>query len=1055
MRLSITAKLYLGFLSAIVITIIIGIVTYQSIQSQQENARWLRHSYQVINKVDDIQNILIDMETGRRGFRATNQKKFLEPYNSGLLNIMPAINDLKNQVKDNPQQLSNVQILESKVLGVLQLWQEYGQDASAYTMDIVIRMTDTEKQKMDDIRQHINKITNLETDLRIKREQVNERSLSLTSNISIIGSFAVLVIILILIYFIISEFNNRRRAEAAVQENLQEVKLLNEESNNKNWLLTGVASVNNGLQDKDDISTLAKSALNVVAAYINATAGALYIYKEDQESLIMVASSALPASTQRQFKIGEGLVGQAANTNQAYITKNIPSTYWSIHSATGSGIAGEVVCVPLWYNKELKGVLEFGTFGHFSDLQIDFLNNIAYNIATAINGAESKEKVMLLLEQVQIQKLDLQNQQEELRQTNEELTRQAEVLQASEEELRVQEEELRQINAELEEKNETVEISRQALAQKASELEITGKYKSEFLANMSHELRTPLNSVLILAKILSENKQANLTTKQIEYANIIHKSGTDLLNLINDILDLSKIEAGKIDFNFEDVKISSIIKDISQTFHVISEEKSIAFDQVKEDDVPDTIYTDKQRLEQVIKNLLSNAFKFTPAHGAVTLSFKVSDNTSHLTNNTLHKASKVMLIEVKDTGIGIPAEKQQLIFEAFQQADGSTSRKYGGTGLGLSISKELVKKLGGEIRLSSSENEGSTFSLYLPLDKVSFQEDVVNTEKETLPTREEQYDLTGIIEQTKIADDRKIINPADRTMLIIEDDPQFAYIVQDFARSRGYKTIVALQGDEGLYYARKYRPSAITLDIQLPVIDGWTLLKLLKSDERLREIPVHVISATDIDKSGGAALAFIKKPVEKDDLEKAFNLINRNIYSDIKKLLVIADNNSIDNFIKKVFQEKHADLEYDLVTNEADAIHKMHDIKYDCIIVDMSHQLEKGKKELKHIHAKAKNTDTPIIIYLDEDLSNKDEAHLKRLSDVIIRDSSQAKDRLMDELELFLYKVQEVESTPFPKSALNNNIGQETTLQNKKVLLADDDMRNVFALTTLLEENEM
>ncbi|RYE26308.1 MAG: histidine kinase, partial [Sphingobacteriales bacterium] len=492
MKISVTGKLYLGFLSAVIITILIGVVTYQSIQSQQENAVWLRHSYQVINQVDAIQNILVDMETGRRGFRATNQKRFLEPYNNGLLHIMPAINDLKDLVKDNPQQLDNVQGLETRVLDLVQLWRLFGQDATGYTLDTIIQMTDREKDKMDAIRSHINKIINSETDLRINREKINKQSLNFTSNISIIGTIAVLAIILILIYFIISEFNNRRKAEAAVQENLLEVKLLNDESNNKNWLLTGVADVNDGLQNKDDTISVAKSALSVIANYVDAVAAAIYTYREDEDALVLQASHALPTNTQKYFKIGEGLVGHAANSREATITKDIPTSYWTVQSATGASTAGEVICIPLWYNKELKGVLEFATFSEFSPLQINFLNNISYNIATALNGADSREKVMLLLEQVQLQKLDLQNQQEELRQTNEELTRQAEVLQASEEELRVQEEELRQINAELEEKNEAVELSRQALSQKASELEITGKYKSEFLANMSHELRTPL-----------------------------------------------------------------------------------------------------------------------------------------------------------------------------------------------------------------------------------------------------------------------------------------------------------------------------------------------------------------------------------------------------------------------------------------------------------------------------------------------------------------------------------------------------------------------------------
>jgi signal transduction histidine kinase/DNA-binding response OmpR family regulator len=915
---------------------------------------------------------------------------------------------------------------------------------------MIIMMMDREKTHMDAIRSQISKVSNLEKTYLAERTSQNEKSLDSTKLIIIVGTLLIQVIIVILIYFILNEFTNRKKAEQAVKENLDEVKALNELADSKNWVLSGVANINDSLQGADDIPGLSKNIVDAIVKYLRAQAGALYTINEDNGKLELQNGNSLPANATKSFNIGDGLIGSAARQNEILVINNVPADYWSLQSGTGSAKPGHILLLPLWFGNQLKGVLELASFSGFTEQDEDVLNTVANNIAIAINAVESRDKVMALLEQVQLQKIDLQNQQEELRQTNEELTRQAEVLQASEEELRVQEEELRQINAELEEKNEAVEVSRQALSQKARELEVTGKYKSEFLANMSHELRTPLNSVLILAKILSENKPANLTDKQVEYANIIHKSGTDLLTLINDILDLSKIEAGKIDLNIEDVKIDHVLRDIGQTFYVVAEEKSINFIKQKADNLPETITTDKVRLEQVIKNMLSNAFKFTPKDGTVTLEFKEA-NKNGLFEPSLKNAEHVLEISVTDTGIGIPEEKQQLIFEAFQQADGSTSRKYGGTGLGLSISKELIKKLGGEMKLKSQEGKGSTFSIFIPLDHVVLKS--TPQVMDQTPATDVEPLLKDVVEQTRIADDRNNIQKGDSTILIIEDDPQFARIVQDFAKSKNYKTIVALQGDEGLYYARKYKPSAIVLDIQLPVIDGWSVLKIIKADEKLKHIPVHIMSATDVDKSGGSALAFLKKPLEKDDLENAFTLLGTHIKSDIKKLLILSADTSIDAYIRQAVQPKHDDLVCDYAVSEDVAIDMLKKQTYDCVIVDIGNQLEKGKIELQHISAQVKDDEIPVILFLNEDISSKDELYLKRFSDVIIRNSSQAKDRLMDEVELFLYKVQESKDSFTPRAVAEAI--DEKALQGKKVLVVDDDMRNVFALTTLLEEKEM
>ena len=1049
MKLSTYTKLYLGFAVAILLAIFIGTANYLTFQNQADESNWLRHSYEVNNKIAEVHNLAIEMQSRRRGYRLTNRSEFLQPYFAARLQIFPSIKELQDLVTENITQQKNADKLATDISALISYWESLSTDSQTSDQEI-LDITVHEKRITYIIREDVASMLGEETRLLNERQVTNEQALAEAKIISIAGTVLVQLIIIVLIYFIIREFRNRQKAEQKVQENLAEVNQLNEEANNRNWLLSGVSNVNDGLQGKDDLDGLAEGIVNSVVSYIDAPAGALYVYNDDHRRLEMKASASLPAGVKTIYNIGEGLIGQAANFNEAVVTKNIPAEYWTLQSAAGNALPGEVICLPLRLNKELKGVLEIARFGRFTPADVDLLNTIGDNIAMAISSTDAREKVMALLEQVQEQKIHLQNQQEELRQTNEELTRQAETLQASEEELRVQEEELRQMNVELEEKNEAVEISRRALSNKARELEITGKYKSEFLANMSHELRTPLNSILILAKLLSENKASNLTDKQTEYSRIIHKSGTDLLNLINDILDLSKIEAGKVDLFFEDVSTDGMLDDLGETFMVVSEQKGIKFIRQKGKGVPDAICTDKLRLEQVIKNLLSNAFKFTPNEGTVILALNAVKKKSAQGGDDI----PVIEIAVTDTGIGISEDKQQLIFEAFQQADGSTNRKYGGTGLGLSISKELIRKLGGEIQLKSTEGKGSTFSVYLPIDK-NASADIEDTVQEAEVPEISADQMSDVIVQNQVPDDRDRLQKGDKVMLVIEDDPAFASVVQDFAHGRGFKTIVALAGDEGLFYVRQYKPSAIILDMQLPVLDGWSLLKILKADAKLKHIPVHVISGTDnLEKLGDAAIAYLKKPIEKEDLENAFNTISKHIANDVKKVLVISGSHlKNDDSLTKVLSERHPDMQAFYASSDVEAIAVLQKEKFDCVVVDIGADLKKGIEEVKRIYQLTKTSNTPVIIYLDKDLDNKDELALKKVSDAVIRDSRDAKNRLMDELELFLYKVEE--DTPKPGRRPRAAMVDEKVLSGKKVLLADDDMRNVFALTTLLEEYEM
>jgi signal transduction histidine kinase/DNA-binding response OmpR family regulator len=766
------------------------------------------------------------------------------------------------------------------------------------------------------------------------------------------------------------------------------------------------------------------------------------LLEDDKKSLKMSASVAVSSSGNTSFEVGVGIVGNAATLRTLSITKGIPDDYWKIESGLGETSGkGQIVCMPLWVGANLKAVVELGNLNEFTDKQMLLLETVSNSLATAINARQSRLKITALLEKVQEQQEAMTQQHEELRQTNDELNRQAEALISSEEELKTQEEELRQMNSELQERNNTIDNAQQALIIKANELEATSKYKSEFLANMSHELRTPLNSVLILAKLLADNNLNNLVPKQVEYANIIHKSGSDLLQLINDILDLSKIEAGKVELVVEDIAIDAIVLDLKQLFTVVASEKEINYQINVSKDIPLIVKTDKQRVEQILKNLLSNAFKFTPKGGTVSISFDNRDQFNR----------KRIGISVADSGIGISPEKQQLIFEAFQQADGSTSRQYGGTGLGLSISKELARLLGGEIELKSEAGKGSCFTILLPHEIAI----VANIEKEVLPEAV-NTSLENVVEQNRIKDDRDQLNHKDRLMLIIEDDENFASILMDFARDKGYKVMVALKGDEGLSYAMKFHPAAIILDMQLPVIDGWSILKLLKADKELKNIPVHIISAFDDNQlHTSGALSYIKKPIDREGLEKAFENISAYLNEHIKKVLIVSSAHFKDDTLKQMFQEKQLDIAFTQVSSMSIAKQKIQLDVYDCLIVDIGDKVTEGINELLQLQEAFSNRAIPVIVYLDADISPADELQLKKISNIIVRESPAVFNRLKDELDLFLFKVSEVSAATAPDLPSQVFDINDTSLVGKKILLVDDDMRNVYALTNALESYKM
>lgn len=1038
MKLSVTKKLYIGFALAILFVSLIGISSYKTFLAQATQQEWVEHSYKVINTIQEFQLHVYEMRFNARTFVNTRDSGFLKRWNNETATIDAQILQIENLVSDNPQQRDRVGKLKADVEDLIDYLRFSFSKAIPLSQEDITSMNSTMEPKREAVQRDFSIITIEENKLLDKRHKENQELLKSAIKVLVIDILVTLAIIFILIFFIYNEGRRRQRAEAEIQSNLETLTQLNATANQKNWQLTGLTQLNAALQGESTVTALCESVLKSILQYLELPAGAFYTVIDDVKGLHLLYSIGTTDNVEKTFSGRHSLAAHVLDKKEIVIIKNIPNDYWSIESALGKKQSGEIAYVPLIENGNIVGIIELATFKTFSAEQINFLQVASKSIVIALQSALTGRKVKNLLEHLAQQKDELINQQEELYKTNEELSRQTEVLQRSEEELRAQEEELRKTNDELLQKNEAIELARQTLTLKNKELELASRYKSEFLANMSHELRTPLNSILILGKQFIENKSNNLTDKQIEYAKIIHKSGSDLLELINDMLDLARIEAGKVELHIEDVGTKDIEDDIKQLFSVVAKEKQINFVTSIEQDVPEIIQTDRQRVEQIVKNLLSNAFKFTPKGGEVKLTFSAIDD-----------GNQMLSIAVKDTGIGIPREKQQLIFEAFQQADGSTNRRYGGTGLGLSISRELIRMLGGEIDVQSKEGVGSTFTIHLPLSaSVSKQ----------LTVKEPEEDLAAFASKhapihQKVSDDRDTIRKNEKVVLIIEDDVQFASLLRDFAREHHYKAIIAVQGDEGLILAKRHKPDAIILDIKLPVIDGWTVLRLLKDDEAVKHIPVHVITGMEYNVAAeGNIVSFLRKPVDKHDIENAFESLMENTLKRFKKLAILSGEHLNDDSLKKLIEKRNFDVECTYVDSVDEIFSELNGHSFDSIIADVGKDLVKAKQDLRKLKEGISDYNIPVIVYLDADISQSDELELMKLSDVVIRDAEMSKNRLMDELELFLYKIRENEKEEAPPPA---DVEHDKILDDKKVLLVDDDMRNVFVLTNILEEHKM
>jgi HAMP domain-containing protein/CheY-like chemotaxis protein/signal transduction histidine kinase len=820
------------------------------------------------------------------------------------------------------------------------------------------------------------------------------------------------------------------------------LRVTTERNREQDWLKTNLAKFSGMMQGQRDLITLGRMLLSELAPLVNAQQGLIYVVDGEQTvpRLRKLAGYADSAQTQpsRDIEFGEGLIGQCAAQSELILLEDVPPEAVQIQSGLISAKPRSVIVLPVLFEDEVKAVIELASLDDFTESHRAFLEQLTGSIGIVLNTIAATMRTESLLSQSQQLAGELQSQQTELQQTNEELALKAKLLAEQ--------------NAEVERKNQEIEHARRAVEEKAGELALTSRYKSEFLANMSHELRTPLNSILILGQQLADNPEENLNARQVEFAKTIHAAGTDLLNLISDILDLSKIESGTVTVENEDIGFDVLRDSIERSFRHEAERRKLNFSVMFDDTLGRAINTDSKRLLQIVKNLLSNAFKFTEK-GGVRLHARIADSGWSPDHRVLGSAPKVVAIEVQDTGIGISAEKQKIVFEAFQQADAGTARKYGGTGLGLAISRELAGVLGGEIKLESRPGVGSTFTLYLPLAYMTPTELMAGGgHRNSVDAIRAATPLLHLAEE--IEDDRAILTPGELSLLIVEDDRHYATVIRDLARQSGFRALVAQRGADALRLANDYRPTAITLDIFLPDMLGWTVLARLKQTPETRHIPVQIVTIEEERHRSleRGAFSHLSKPATTESIEAALERIKQFSKPRVKKLLVVEDDEVASLSIEELIQ--HKDVEISRVGTGSEALERMRTNGFDCVVLDLRLPDMNGFDLLDQVEAESSLRDLPIVVFTGKDLSAEEENRLLRVAKSIIIKGVQSPERLLDETALFLHRV--VADLPPAKREMLRALHQsDETLVGKKILVVDDDVRNIFAISSILERHGM
>jgi len=1087
----------------LLILIASSVASYWSIQNQMNHRESVGKSRRAVTAVKDVLVALLDAETGNRGYQLTGRESFLEPYNRSLAEYSKTFEYVKNLDISDPHQQRLLDLLEKNVEANLSNMKLFVQNRRKGQMMTQQQIAES-KAYMDKCRQIVKDFSQYEeSQLAVKTQGLNRSSN--TTVLFILFSAITAVVVTAFFYIklradlirrdklekaltakdleisrrvsaiqqIANRVANGDYSQKAVDNSQDDLGDLVDSLNNmtdslkrsfdtinkSDWRQKGLAVLNESLVGNKSVKEVANESLNELIGYGSCINGSLYLY--DEGILRLQSAFGLEGNMKRSFEPGEGMVGQVFINEKAQVYNNLQEEDFVVTFASSTIKIYGIMLLPVFADGHIIGVLELGSTTNFEDDRIDYFVECSRNIGSALSAAKGREKEQQLLEETQAQSEELQVQHSELENLNTELEAQTQKLQASEEELKVQQEELMQANAELEERSRMLEERNHMIAErnneiqkKVEELALSTKYKSEFLANMSHELRTPLNSILLLSRLMTENPDENLNEDQIESAKVIQSSGSSLLTLIDEILDLAKIESGKMTLEYQDIAIDEVVKDLKNLFKPVFNEKKLQFNINIDEDVQKVIETDRLRVDQVLRNLLSNALKFT-TEGSILLNIQKDAQKKDF-----------IVFSVKDTGIGIAEDKQRIIFEAFQQADGSTRRKFGGTGLGLSISREIARLLGGELVLKSVVNEGSEFSLIIPVKAIT-EGSTIETDKDLVETiREDVEQIQNILDRQEVEvsepinmleipddvdDDRNTISKDDKVILIIEDDTNFAKALLKYANLQNYKAVIEVRGDHGLSAALQYRPHAILLDVQLPVKDGWQVMDELKSNPETKHIPVHMMSALQVKKESlmKGAIDFINKPVALDQMSDVFKKIEEALKKGPQKVLIVEENAKHASALSYFLSNFNISLSVENnVENSVKALTTDH---VDCVILDIGDSKGNEYQIIESIKSYEGLENLPIIIFTEHNLSKSAELKIKQYADSIVVKTAHSYQRILDEVGLFLHLVEEKNSSI--ENVRNKVLGSLTeVLSGKKILITDDDVRNIFSLTKALEK---
>ncbi|MCX7080733.1 MAG: response regulator [Pseudomonas sp.] len=1042
---NVSLPLGVGVLSAV---FFVSLITYLLSVIQ-----WVEHTDRVINNANEAAKLTVDLETGMRGFLITGDEHFLDPYEIAKPQIISELRSLQDLVADNPQQVDRLKRLES----LQSEWNNYAQ------MMIDLRRQNGDyrgvvqagrgKRLTDEARKEYDEFIATEQQLRVNRNEDVSRTTILSITLYLLFVFGISALLAYIGRRDLLGISN------SYKYNLESQRKSARRLEQQAWLRNGQTELAEQVLGQLTLNVLGRNILQFCAQYLGTVVAAMYV-REEHGGLRRIASYGFSREQEERIQTissGEGIVGQVAQQDRLIRLDDVPADYFKVSSGLGEGVPRSVLVVPTNNDNHVNGVIELGFLRALTDRDVELLELIADNIGTSIEAARYRQRLQEVLAQSQQLNEELQVQQEELKTANEELEEQSRILKESQTYLEIQQAELEQTNEQLAEqalalaeqrdamdhKNGELSKAQVQLEEHALELQRSSKYKSEFLANMSHELRTPLNSTLILARLLAENPQENLSAEQVKFAESIYSSGNDLLNLINDILDISKVEAGKLEVRPENTHVERLVEALRGMFQPLAAHKHLEFGIELQAGAPQMMFTDRQRLEQILKNLLSNAVKFTE-RGNVSLTVS-------------RHPGKGIAFTVCDSGIGIASDHQESIFEAFRQADGTINRRYGGTGLGLSISRDLAALLGGSISVTSEPGQGSIFTLVLP------EQYVEPGEVPTAPMRAASVvaapaafkvsplPVVSEVEIPRFADDRDKGPFTTRCILVVEDELNFAHILFDLAHELGYQCLVAHGADEGYSLATQFIPDAILLDMRLPDHSGLTVLQRLKEHAETRHIPVHVISAEDRVEAAMhmGAIGYAVKPTTREELKDVFARLEAKLTQKVKRVLLVEDDDVQRDSIARLIGDD--DIEITAVGLAQEALDLLHTNIFDCMIIDLKLPDMLGNDLLKRMSTEDICSFPPVIVYTGRNLTRDEEADLRKYSRSIIIKGARSPERLLDEVTLFLHKV-ESRLSHERQTMLKTARSRDRVFEGRKVLLVDDDVRNIFALTSALEQ---